>query len=80
MYLAGDAEAASLAEQLRRAQEDHAGLLDAQPPKPTVFDSISCQTVGLLKTKKARHPTPADIDEAEQALADVQQQLKHLAR
>jgi len=80
MYLAGNAEAASLAEQLRRAQEDHARLLAAQPPKPNVFDTISCQTVGLLKGKKSQPASQADIEEAAQALADVQQRLKQLAR
>ena len=80
MYLAGDAEAASLAEQLRRAQENHAELLAAQPPKPNVFDTFSCQTVGLFKGKKSQPPSSADVEEAEQALADVQQQLKQLSR
>lgn len=81
MYLAGDAEAASRAEELREAQETRASLLAAQPPKESVFATISCQAAGLLGSKKKSASVwQQELADAEQAAADARQRLKHLAR
>ena len=81
MYLAGDVEAASLAEQLRLAQETRAKLVAGPSPKPNVLDAISCQTVGLLSPKKKPDPAAAEnVAKAERALADAEARLKQLAR
>lgn len=80
LHLAGDVEAASLAEQLRRAQEKHARLLAAAPPKPSVFEAISCQTVSLFTGGKADKRPSSDVREAADAVADARQRLQQLAR
>ena len=81
LYLAGDAEAASRAEELREAQETRARLLAAQPPKESVFETISCQAAGLLGNKKKHDSaSPNELADAEQAAADASQRLKQLAR
>jgi hypothetical protein len=80
MYLAGDAEAAALAEQLRRAQEEHAKALAAQPPKPNVLDTLSSHSVGLFSGKKSDAETQRELEMAEQALADVRERLGQMAR
>ncbi len=78
MYLAGDLEAASLAEDLRRAQDMHAEMLAALPPKPNVVES-AIRTIGLSSKKPGNQQRQA-LDEAEQALADVRLRLKQLGR
>lgn len=80
LYLAGDAEAASLAEALRRVQEAYLDLLAAQPPQPSALDKFSHQAVGFFTTKKPKRTDAAQLTEARQALADVQQRLKSLGR
>lgn len=80
LYLSGDSEAASLAEELRRVHESYLQLRAAQPPKPSVFDTISSQTVGIFSRKKHADESAAKLAEAEQTLADVQQRLKQLGR
>ncbi|MEX0678638.1 MAG: hypothetical protein WD063_16275 [Pirellulales bacterium] len=80
MCLAGDAAAASLAEDLRRAQETHAKLLAAQPQKPCVLETISSEAVGLFAGKKSNPEASKELEEAEKTVADVQLRLKQLAR
>lgn len=80
LYLAGDAEAASLAEELRLVHESYLQLLTAQPPKPSVFGTISSQTASVFGKKKSAAESVQKLAEAEQALADVQQRLKQLGR
>jgi hypothetical protein len=80
MYLAGDAEAASLAEQLRRAQEEHAKRLAAQPPKPGVLDAFASHSVGWFAGKKSDGEARRELEKAEQALTDVRERLAQLAR
>jgi hypothetical protein len=80
MHLAGDAEAASLAEELRRVQETHAKLLASQPPKPCVLQTVSSQAVGLFAGKKSEPKPKQQLVEAESALAKVHKELKQLAR
>ncbi len=79
LYLAGDAEAASLAEELRRAADAYARELAKPPRKPSVFDTISSQTVGLFSSKKPK-PENKELQAAKEALADVQTRLKQLSR
>jgi hypothetical protein len=80
LYLAGDAEAASLAEALRRVQEEYFELLATQPPPPSALDKFSHQAVGFFSTKKPKKHAAAQLTEAKQALTDVQQRLKNLGR
>jgi hypothetical protein len=80
MYLAGDAAAASLAEQLRRAQEDHARRLAAQPPKPTVLDTLASSSVGWLAGKKSQTEAQLELEQAQHALDSVRERLGQLAR
>jgi hypothetical protein len=80
MYLAGDAEAASLAEQLRKAQEEHARWLAAQPPRPSVLDTLSSHTVGWLASKRPEIVARRKLEQAEQALDEVRERLGQLAR
>jgi hypothetical protein len=80
LYLSGDAEAASLAEALRRVQEEYQQLLAAQPPQPNALDKFSHQAVGLFTSKKPKKANAAQLTEARQALADVQQRLRNLGR
>ncbi len=80
MHLAGDAEAASLAQELRRVQETHAKLLASQPPEPCVLETVSSQAVRLFAGKKPQHRSRQQLVEAETALAEVQKRLKQLAR
>jgi hypothetical protein len=80
LYLAGDAEAASLAEELRIAQESLAGVLAAGPPKENVFETISCQAAGLLGSKKKSESTwRKEFADAEQAVTDTRHGLRQLA-
>jgi hypothetical protein len=81
LYLAGDTEAASLAEELRETQETRASVLAAQPPKENVFETISCQAAGLWGGKKKSDSAwQKELADADQAVLDAQQQLKQLAR
>jgi hypothetical protein len=78
MYLAGDAQAAALAEQLRIAQESCAALQAARS-KASVFDSLSSQAVRVFSPKSfdAQRAQRAD---AEQAAVEARTRLKQLAR
>ncbi|HEX3724999.1 MAG TPA: hypothetical protein VHV08_02100 [Pirellulales bacterium] len=80
MYLAGDAEAAALAERLRLAQDSRQALQTAHAAKENVFDTISSQTVGLFTGKKSETPRRKEWDEAERTVLAVQKQLANLAR
>ncbi len=82
LYLAGDVEAASLAEQLRRVHDDYAQLLTTLPAPPTGFDKFSHQAATLFTPKKpARKPQPKlEVEETHQALVEVQQRMRQLGR
>jgi hypothetical protein len=80
LYLAGDVEAASLAEELRRVHESYLQFLAIRPPKPSVFGTISSQTVSVFGKKKPSDEHVQKLAEAEQALTDVRQRLKQLGR
>ncbi len=76
LHMAGDVEAASLSEELRQAHETTIRLRAAQKPKPSVLESISNQTVGLLLPKPHRPKVEDELADAEQTLADVKQRLE----
>ncbi len=80
MYLAGDAEAADLAEELRRAQETRAAMLTAGPAKDSVLETISIQASGLFLGKKSESQARTELKDAERNVDDVQNRLKQLAR
>jgi hypothetical protein len=80
LYLAGDADAAALAEQLRAAQETHAKVLASQRAKEGVFDTISSQTVRLFTGKKSDAERLKELHDAEKSIAQVEHQLRQMAR
>jgi hypothetical protein len=80
LYLSGDVEAASLAEALRRVQEEYQNALAAQPPQPSAFDKFSHQAVGFFTSKKPKQTSASQLVEAKKALAEVQQRLRSLGR
>jgi hypothetical protein len=80
MYLAADAEAAGLAEELRRVQESHAAALAIPQAKLGAFETISTQTAGLFTGNKSAAQARTKLKAAEQAVLDVEGQLKQLAR
>jgi hypothetical protein len=70
MYLAGDDEAAELAEQLHLAQEACATAVAVRAAKDNVFDALSAQTVSLLSGKKSPQ-TRQDAERAQKAVRDL---------
>lgn len=77
LYLAGDREAAALADQLREASDYYQELKTAKPPKTNVLTSFTVHSVNPFAKKSS---TVDHAEEARQALVDVQQQVKHLGR
>jgi hypothetical protein len=77
MYLAGNLEAARLAEGLRIAQERYDALLARQQSKGHVFQVISTSTVGLITGSAAQERQ--SVQEAEKTVAETQQQIQRLA-
>jgi hypothetical protein len=80
VHLSGDGEAAKLAGQLRQMEEARAAAFAAHQAHENVFDTISNQTAGLFTGKKSKTSTKQQLQEANQALADVQQRLQRLAK
>jgi hypothetical protein len=80
LYLAGDVEAASLAEGLRRAQETYAKRLADLPPKPSTFEVLTSQTVGLFASKKTAGDPQAELEKSAQALDQIRDRLSQLSR
>jgi hypothetical protein len=80
LFLVGDPEAASLAEAIWLAQENVATLAAAHTPKPSVFDTISSQTVSLFTGKKTDAERRRERAEAEQAVLEAQKRLAELSR
>jgi hypothetical protein len=78
MYLAGDVQAAALAEDLRTFQETYAALLAEQQIKGNVVQTISTQTVGLITGKTAQQRR--ELENAEKAVLEVQKRIEQLAR
>ena len=78
MYLAGDAEAAALAERLRAAQEACAAVRAAHA-KDSVFDTLSNQAARLF-APKGSDPQRKQLADAESAVLKAQDRLKQLAR
>jgi hypothetical protein len=98
MYLAGDAEAGRLAEQLRDVLEAHASELAKQLTKDgdglleTMYASISPHAIsgystalcGIFKCKSGEPPKKADpertkLEEAQNAVSNVQDRLRRMA-
>jgi hypothetical protein len=77
LYLAGDSEAASLAEQLRQASEDYQRLQAERSQKTKVLNNFTVHSVSLFP-KKA--PAMDPLEESRQTLVDIQQRIKHLGR
>jgi hypothetical protein len=77
MHLAGDVQAATLAEDFRTAQEVHANLL-AEQAKASVVQTISTQTVGLITGKTAQQRR--ELENAEKAVSELQKRIEQLAR
>ncbi len=78
MYLAGDVQAAALADDLRIAQEVHANLLAHKQTKANAIQTISTQTVGLLTGKTTRQRD--ELAKAEKAVSELQKQIEQLGR
>jgi hypothetical protein len=78
MYLAGNLEAASLAEDLRNAQERQAELLAKNKSNGNVFHTISTQTVGRFTGEAAQRRQA--LEDAQKNLAEVRQRIAQLAR
>jgi hypothetical protein len=79
MYLAGDAEALTLAEDLRKAQDAKAAALSAPRPKENVFETISSQTVVLFTGKKTDAQSRKDLSAADAKVRELRNQLQQLA-
>ena len=80
MFLTGDAEAATLADAYRRAQERYAAATRRLPPKENVFDTISHQTVGFFTSKKPDQAAQRTVQESAAAVVAAQAKLKDLSR
>lgn len=80
LYLSGDIEAATLAEDLCRAHEAYAAVLAAHPAKDCVLENISSQAAGLFTGKKSDALARKELEDAELAVVDVQNRIRQLAR
>ena len=80
MYLQGDLEAATLAEELRQAEEARAMFLTAHRAKDGVFDTISSQAAGLFTGKKTEQQAREELREVNNAVKDVENRLRQFAR
>jgi hypothetical protein len=76
MYLAGDLDAAGLAEDLRLAQDAHAHLLK-QARSTRLIQTISTETASLITGRAARQRQ--EQQKSEQAVADLQHELESLS-
>jgi hypothetical protein len=78
MYLAGDLEAAALAEDFRNTEEIYADLLNKQKAKGNVIQTISTEAAGLLTGKSARQRQ--ELENAEKAVEELRGQIEQLAK
>ncbi len=79
LYLSGDSEAASLADDFRLAQERDAAAMKDIPPAESVFDTISHQTVGFFTHKTPDRHGRQSIEDSTSAVLTAQSRLKALA-
>ena len=77
MYLAGDVQAAALAEDLRLAQEAF-GNLSMKHPKKDVIHTMSTEAAGLLTGKATRQRQ--ELAKAEKTVSELQKQIEQLGR
>ncbi len=80
MYLAGDLQAAALAEELRRVLEVRAMLPPPRPANECALDTFSTQAAGFFTGKKPTPPVDKERQDAERAIVEVQSRLRQLAR
>jgi hypothetical protein len=80
LYLAGNAEATAVAEDFCRVQEARASLLAARQGKDCAFETFSTQAVVLFTGKKSESQARKELDDAERAVSEVQNQLQQLSR
>jgi hypothetical protein len=78
MYVVGDVEAATLAEDLRASQETYAELLAQQQARGNVIHTISTQTVDVITGKAARQRQ--ELENAENTVSEIQKRIEELAR
>jgi hypothetical protein len=78
MYLSGDVEAASLADDLRVAQQTYQSLLTKQSAKSDWLHTISTQTADHLTGKAARRRR--ELEDAKKTVAERQDRVERLAR
>ena len=77
MYLAGDRQAASTAEQFRTANETYLDQLAKQPAKDNVIQTISIQTAHLFKNQKVLQQERA-LQIAKNRVDDLRLQIERL--
>ncbi len=78
MYLAGDGEAAALAERLRTAQETYAALRVSRDTE-SVFDALSSHAVRFFSPKNS-DLARKELETAHQGVVESQERLQRLAR
>jgi hypothetical protein len=80
LYLAGDAEAAAIAEEFYRVQEARAALANLHSAKDCGLDTFSTQAVGFFTGKKSETQARKEREDADRAVLAIQNQLNQLAR
>lgn len=78
MYLAGDVQAAALAEDLRLAQEALGNVLLKHAKNENVIHTFSTAAAGLFTGKTTRQVE--ELTKAEQAVSEVQKRIEQLGR
>jgi hypothetical protein len=78
MYLSPDAECAALADELRTREKTYEDLLAKAQTKGNVFQTISTQASGLLTGAKSQQRKK--LQEVEEAVLEIQNRLKQLAK
>jgi hypothetical protein len=78
LYVAGDVQAAALAEDLRLAQEALENLLMKQPKKSYIIHTISTEAAGLLTGKAARQRQ--ELANAKKAVSELQKRIEQLGK
>jgi hypothetical protein len=78
LYVAGDVQAAALAEDLRLAQETLEALLMKQPKKNHVIQTISTEAAGLLTGKATRERQ--ELENAKRTVSELQKRIEQLGK
>ncbi len=80
LYIAGDAEAAALAEQYRFVQEQRANAVRGLEEKDSVLDTISSGATALFVSKKQENPARKALNQANHQVDSVRRRLQQMAR